>query len=372
MPPTNTAAFLVAKNTPLKVQPSTYTSPGENEIVVKNVAVAINPYDYIIQEAANLAVSWVKLPFIIGTDVSGEIIEVGNNVTRFKVGDRVVAHATGLDQRVNQACEGGFQEYTVLRQNMTSAIPNSMGYETACVMPLGLSTASCALFMKDYLALPFPTTNPTPSGKTLLVWGGSTSVGCNAIQLATAAGYEVITTASPKNHSYVKRLGAVLAFDYNSPTVVADIIAALKGRSVAGALSIGAGSFRKCVDILGACKGPSNKKFVAQATMDVPPFPKGALDFPGFVFGAVTSLIGGTVHSRLKGVSSKSINGSDLVVNEVGKAIYEDFLPQALEQGKFVPAPEAQVVGEGFEKIQEAMDMCKKGVSAKKLVVTLK
>lgn len=368
MAPSNKAAFLTAKNAPLKLQPSTYTPPGENEMVVKNVAVAINPYDWIIQEAANLVVSWVKLPFVLGTDVAGEIVEVGKGVTRFKVGDRVVAHAVGLDKRVNRACEGGFQEYTVLRPHMTSAIPQSMSYETACVMPLALSTAACALFQKDYLALPFPTTSPTPSGKTLLVWGGSTSVGCNAIQLATAAGYEVIATASPKNHDYLKKLGAVEVFDYHSTTVVPDIISAFKNRTAAGAVSIGPGSFKKCIDILSGCKG---NKFVAQATLDMPAFPKGALDFPPFIVGALSKMIAGNIRSTMKGVSAKMINGSDLVANEVGKAIYEDFLPKALEQNKFLPAPEPQVVGKGLEHVQEAIDMNKKGVSAKKLVVTL-
>jgi NADPH:quinone reductase-like Zn-dependent oxidoreductase len=105
----------------------------------------------------------------LGTDVAGEIVEVEREATRFKVGDRVVAHAVGLDKTVNQTSEGRFQEYTVLRQHMTTEIPPSMPYETACVMPLALSTAACALFQKDYLALPFPTISPTPSGKTLLV-----------------------------------------------------------------------------------------------------------------------------------------------------------------------------------------------------------
>lgn len=88
MAPSNKAAFLVAKNKPLKLDVSTYTSPRENEIVVKNAAVAINPYDFIIQEANNLVVAWVKLPFILGTDVAGEVVEVGKGVTSFKAGDR--------------------------------------------------------------------------------------------------------------------------------------------------------------------------------------------------------------------------------------------------------------------------------------------
>lgn len=251
---------------------------------------------------------------------------------------------------------------------MTSTIPSSISYETACVLPLGLSTAACALFQTDYLALPLPTTSPTPTGKTLLVWGGATSVGCNAIQLARAAGCEVITTASPKNNAYLKHLGAAAVFDYHSPTAIRDIIAAFKNREAAGAISIGAGSMKACIEILSACQGT---KFVAQCTLDFPAFPKSVLGFPPFLFGVASEVISGIVKSRIKGVGTKFVNGGDLVGKEVGKAIYEDFLPKALEAGTFVPAPDPLVVGKGLERVQEAMDISKKGVSAKKVVVTL-
>lgn len=64
------------------------------------------------------------------------------------------------------------------------------------------------------------------TGQTVVVWGGSTSVGSNAVQLAVAAGYEVVTTASPRNFDHVRALGASAVFDYNSSTVVQDIIGA--------------------------------------------------------------------------------------------------------------------------------------------------
>ena len=59
------------------------------------------------------------------------------------------------------------------------------------------------------------------------------------------------------------------------------------------------------------------------------------------------------------------------MANEVGAAIYKDFLPEALAEGKYVCAPEPVVVGTGLEHVQEAMDRIKKGVSAQKLVVLL-
>lgn len=56
--------------------------------------------------------------------------------------------------------------------------------------------------------------------------------------------------------------------------------------------------------------------------------------------------------------------------NPVGQAIFQEFLPQALNSGQFVPQPEAEVVGKGVSALQDAMERHKAGVSAKKIVVT--
>ena len=57
--------------------------------------------------------------------------------------------------------------------------------------------------------------------------------------------------------------------------------------------------------------------------------------------------------------------------NEVGPAVFEHYLPKALERGKFVPAPEAEVVGKGLEFAQVALDKWAAGVSAKKIVFSV-
>jgi NADPH:quinone reductase-like Zn-dependent oxidoreductase len=196
--PTNTAAWLTgAKGGPLQVKPAPYTSPRENEIVIKNGAVAINPIDWMLQDqGTSLMFTWLKYPFVLGTDVAGEVVEVGSRITRFNIGDRVVCHAVGKDQKRNRSAESAFQTYTVLLAHMASLIPSTLSYESACVLPLGMSTAACGLFQEDQLALQHPSALPRPTGKTLLVWGGSTSVGSNAIQLGVTAGYEVFTSLS--------------------------------------------------------------------------------------------------------------------------------------------------------------------------------
>jgi NADPH:quinone reductase-like Zn-dependent oxidoreductase len=370
--PSNSAAYLTKdkKPNPLEVKSAPYTPPRDKEIVIKNVAIAINPSDFIKQDLGTMMYPWAKAPFVLGTDAAGEIVEVGSGVTRFKVGDRVVGHAIGIDEKINSSAEGAFQLYTVLRAEMTTPIPSTMSYESASVIPLGASTAACGLFQKDQLALQHPSTSvaPNSTGKTLLIWGGSTSVGSNAIQLAVAAGYEVITTCSPKNFEYVKKLGASQAFDYNSKTAVTDIIHAFEGKTMAGAFSIGSGSSNACLDVVDKCKGD---KFIAMATYPVPnPLPERFV-LPTNIFYYLTGATSIWVKAKARGIRWKFIFGTTLLWNGVGKAVYEDFLPGALAEGKYIAAPDPQVVGKGLENIQPAIDVMRKGLSAKKLVVTL-
>jgi hypothetical protein len=75
--------------------------------------------------------------------------------------------------------------------------------------------------------------------------------------------------------------------------------------------------------------------------------------------------------SKVKSVDTKFIFGSELMANEVSRVIHEDYLPTALAEGKYILAPEPQVVGKGLEYVQEALDLNKRGVSAKKVVVSL-
>lgn len=301
-------------------------------------------------------------------DVSGEVVEVGPGVTRFKVGDRVVGYANGTDQKYNSPAHGGFQVYTVLLVNAASQIPHTLSYESAVVLPLGLSTAASGLFQKDQLGLQLPSASPKPTGKTLLVWGGSTSVGSNAIQLAVAAGYEVITTCSPKNFGYVKKLGASEAFDYNSKTVVNDLIHAFRGKSSAGALAIGARAAENCLDILAKCRG---NKFISMATYPVPQQPPERFVLLTCIASYMSGMMNILVKSRTRGIRTNFIFGSTLLYNEIGKAIYVDFLPRALAEGAYIAAPDPYVIGKGLEKIQAGLDIQRKGVSAKKVVVSL-
>jgi len=371
--PTNSAAWLKAEHTPLEVGPAPYTPPGADQIVVRNHAVAINPLEWIIQVAGNLTYRWLTYPTVIGSDVAGEVVEVGSAVTRFRVGDRVLGHAVGTDKDSNRAAEGAFQLYPVVLERMAAPIPDALSFEDAAVLPLAVSTAACGLFQTDQLGLRHPSGTPAPTEQTLLVWGGSTSVGSNAIQLAVAAGYEVIATASPRNFGYVKSLGATEVFDHHSPGVVAEIVAAFKGRTLAGAIAFGATSAPACIRIAGACEG--NRR-VAIAT---PPVSfahlgepdRGRLAMPRLVARLIGANVALQLAARRRGVAAKYIFGTTLKANEVSALIYRDFLPAALAEGRYRTVPAPTVVGKSLDDIQHALDVQRRGVSAAKVVVTL-
>lgn len=366
--PINRAAWQIAKMArTFEVKAAPYTPPSADLIAIKTHAVAINPIDSMIQQKGNIMYTWLKYPCIFGFDISGEVVEVGKNVTEFKIGDRVFGLARGTDEDLNSAAYGGFQDYALLEPKLTAHIPDTMSYEDASVIPLGASTAAAGLFQKDHLGLQFPTLKPKPTGETVIIWGGSTSVGCNAIQLAVAAGYEVFTTCSPRNFDFVQKLGATKAFDYNSKTVIPDMIQAFEGKTAAGAYSIGDGGAEACMAILNKVQG---NKFIAMASFPVLKNPPN-LVFLRTVFHFMSWIFSFKVKGLLTGVKSNFIIGSTISKNEVGNALFRDFLPKALEVGSFIPAPEAVAVGKGLENVQAACEYQQKGVSAKKVVVLL-
>jgi NADPH:quinone reductase-like Zn-dependent oxidoreductase len=227
----NKAAWLTAaKVKPFKIDDSPMPVPKANEVVIKNRAVAINPTDWAMQALGGIPLPY---PYIEGCDTAGEIVAVGSSVQDFKVGDRVLAVMIAyISHNVSNAA---FQLFSLAGDNCIAKIPDNISYAEASVLPLAISTAASAIFQQDNLALQLPQINPNPTGKVVLVWGGSSSLGSCAIQLIGAAGYDVAATASSHNLDYCKSLGAKYVFDHAKEGVVEDIITALKGVESAGA-----------------------------------------------------------------------------------------------------------------------------------------
>lgn len=343
---TNQAAYLTAPKTqPLSVRPASIVEPEPTQMLVKNHAIAINPLDVKLADHAFYPIDY---PAILGQEVTGEVVSVGSEIaSRFPVGTRVMGTVSGFGSK--KATEHGFQNYTILDADMTCAIPDDLSYERAITLPLGISTAAAGLFQKDFLGLKIPTApRPAKAGSegTLLVWGGASAVGSATIQLAVAAGYRVISTASPKNFENVKRLGASEVYDYKNEGVVGEILQALKGHKLVGAYdAVGGPAWAATAEIVHKAEGAGGRKFVASAT-------RGFKDLPD-------------------GVEMTHIFSLSILTNGVGKAIWGDFLPEALKAGTIVPAIEPLVVGKGLDHVQSGLDRYREGVSAQKVVIIL-
>ncbi|RGP70832.1 hypothetical protein FLONG3_7288 [Fusarium longipes] len=339
--PSNNAAYLVApKTSPLQVKEAPLPQVTQGHILVKNSALAINPVD-IANQYVGIFLSESQYPAILGEDVAGTVEAVGEDVTNFKPGDRVLGYATSLASKDD--ANSAFQEYTAIRADCASKIPSDLDFEQAAVLPLAVATAAWALFGDSTLKMKFPSLNPEPTGEVVLIWGGASSVGGTAIQLAKAAGYEVITTASAKNHEYVKSLGADHVFEYKSPHVTKDICSLLMSKKFAGAL-----------------EASGNDEAMNSTTQSI-----------AHADGLRKMICVRGFKSQLPEVEAQTILSTSIIDTPVAKAVFGDYVPTALEQGKFKAVPQAEVVGKGLEALQLGMDTLAKGVSAKKIVVSL-
>lgn len=265
----NRAAILPeAQAHPLKVDDFPMPVAGPHQMIVKNHAVAVNPADAIVQKMGALVTNF---PAVLGEDLAGEVVSVGPEVTRFKVGDRVVAMASDIKFTTDAPYLGAFQLYCRVDDDVAAKIPESVSYTDACVLPLCMCTAAASTHVKENLALPYPQLNPKPTGTVVLIWGASSSVGSCAVQLALASGCEVATTSSARNLEYCRGLGAKFPFDYKSETIVDDVVNALNGRQSAGVFCCvqDPDSLRNCARIASKLGG---KKFVATVLPPLPQF----------------------------------------------------------------------------------------------------
>jgi NADPH:quinone reductase-like Zn-dependent oxidoreductase len=348
----NEALWLLSPKGSYEVRPARRPTAGAGEVVIRVRAVAVNPIDAITGMFRRVVTPWLRYPAVLGSDVAGEIVEVGDGVTSLHPGDRVVGYAAGQEKLRNSAAEGGFQRYVIVLERVCSPIPDAVTFEQAAVLPLALSTAAAGLYEADQLALPLPTgtlpaRSAAPRDEVVLVWGASTSVGCNAVQLARASGFAVVATAGRRNHDLVRSLGAETVVDYRDADVDEKILDGLQGRRLAGTIAIGGGSLTHALRI--ARRAPGTKR-IASAYPD--PVTR------------VRALL-----ARARGIRVTSIWGGTPVFSPVGPAIFQRFLPAALTDGRFRPAPDPSLFGVGLQQVPGALDALRRGVSATKIVV---
>lgn len=173
-----------------------------SEVLVKVKAVSINPIDYLTRSGKGVA-SMLSLPIILGFDVAGVIEAVGIEVKTFTKGDTVFGLVNFPD--VSGKLEGKcYAEYVAVPATQVIKIPEGLSFYQAAALPAVGLTAKQGLF--DFGKL--------QEGQRVLIQGAAGGIGHIAIQLAKQAGVYVIATASTKNVSFVKSLGADEVVDY--------------------------------------------------------------------------------------------------------------------------------------------------------------
>lgn len=165
-----------------------------NELLVQVKASGVNPIDIKIRIGQMKAARPVQMPFTPGGEIAGIIIAIGDQVTRFKVGDEVIALTK----------TNGYAEYVTVNENFLVLKPQDLSFVEAASIGVNIGTAQCVLFMAGKLE----------KGQRVLIQGGAGAAGGAMVQMAKAAGAYVIATASGKGVELAKSLGADEVINY--------------------------------------------------------------------------------------------------------------------------------------------------------------
>jgi NADPH:quinone reductase-like Zn-dependent oxidoreductase len=309
-------------------------SPRPRDILVEVRAAGLNPVDFKFRQGKLRAILRPKLPFVLGNELAGEVIAVGRDVKRFRVGDRVFA-------RVAKDRAGAFAERACVDEDDAAHMPRNLDFTAAAATPLAGLTALQAL--RDELHV--------KPGQKVLISGGAGGVGTFAIQIARWLGAHVTTTASKRGEALVRSLGCNEVIDYT----VEDISNG-EGQFDAGFDLIGGKTLDQMFEVM-----KPGTRIVSVAAI---PEPQTAIrDLGGRrVLSAIFWLISYGIRSRARraGVSYRYLfmhpSGSDLAL-----------LAELIEQGKLKVIVDRTYP---FAKITEALDYVESGRAKGKVVVT--
>jgi NADPH:quinone reductase-like Zn-dependent oxidoreductase len=171
---------------------------GPGDVVVDVHAASVNAADYKVRLGSGGGGS-LKFPHILGRDFSGVVAARGAGVTDLAIGDAVFGVT-------DQGVEGCYAEKLAIKAAIVAKKPDRLGHAEAAAM--GLTSLTALWAVEDTAQL--------KPGETILVQGGAGGVAGFAIQLARHLGATVVTTASARNHDYVKGLGADRVIDYTT------------------------------------------------------------------------------------------------------------------------------------------------------------
>ena len=181
--------------------------PGAGEVLVRVQAASVNPIDTYIR--GGLVPMELPMPFVIGSDLAGEVVEVGDGVSGWTAGDRVWASNQGLLGR-----QGTSAERACVAADYLHAVPENVSVENAAAVALVGITAHIGMVLRAKVQ----------AGETVLVNGGAGGVGSMVVQIGKALGARVIATAgSDDRAAKAKELGADEVIQYNTEDVTARV-----------------------------------------------------------------------------------------------------------------------------------------------------
>ena len=181
----------------LKIDNIAMPTAASGQVIVRVKAAGINGLDWKIRDGWLQNDFPLPLPATLGVELAGEVIEVGQDVSGFAVGDRVMGPVGGL---------GAYADFVAIASNTLVKIPVGLTDERAAAIPVGALTAWQALFEAGELK----------RGQTVLIHGAAGGVGSFAVQFARRAGAHVIATAQGINAGYLRGLGADEVIDYRT------------------------------------------------------------------------------------------------------------------------------------------------------------
>jgi NADPH:quinone reductase-like Zn-dependent oxidoreductase len=169
-----------------------------DEILIRVHGAGVSPFDAHVREGWYKNTPNYPLPCILGWEISGEVADRGNEVTRFKRGDPIVAHPSVYRSG------GGYAEYVAVKESEVVGKPIHLNYNEAAAASMNALVAWQALFDVAHLS----------HGQRVLIHAAAGGVGHLAVQLAKWKGAYVMGTASAKNKEFLLDIGADEVIDY--------------------------------------------------------------------------------------------------------------------------------------------------------------
>jgi putative PIG3 family NAD(P)H quinone oxidoreductase len=311
----------------LRVQEVAAPTPGEHELAIEVHATALNRADVL--QRRGLYPPPPGASEVLGLECSGVVAEVGSSVTRFAVGDRVMALLAG----------GGYAERAVVHEDVALRVPERLSFEEAAAVPEAFLTASEALLVEGQ-ARP---------GEAVLVTAAASGVGSAAVQIAKLRGALVIGSASAAKLGAVTELGADVALDRAREDFVDALRAATGKRGVDVIL-----------DFVGGSALPRHQACLAD---------RGRLVAIGLLGGASGTLDLGRLlmkRQQVRGLVMRSRSTAEKA--ELVRRFERELLP-ALEDGRLAPRVDRVF---DFEDVVTAHERMERNQSLGKLVLRLR